>query len=55
MKKEQKFEYKNNVYLKMSDNSYRIRSSANVDGCGYSWYFVKDEKMVEILDEYLEE
>ena len=50
-----KFRYKNNIYKLMADGNYCIRSHANVDGTGYSWYNVTDNNMIEILNNYLKE
>lgn len=50
-----KFQYKSNNYLRKQNGEYCIRSIANQDGCGYSYYKITDEEMIEILDSYLEE
>ena len=44
------FEYKSNTYLYNIEKDYFcIRSNANVDGGGYSYYNVTDVNMIEIL------
>jgi len=48
-----KFKFKNNVYGLMDDGSYRIRSNANVDGRGYTWFYVTDEYMIDVLTTFL--
>lgn len=47
-----KFHYKNNWYKILSDQSFVIRSSEG--NCGYSWFKVTDENIIEILENYLE-
>ena len=49
-----KFTYKNNVYLRYDDGSFRIRSNANVDGRGYSYFFVKNKDMIKILTDFVD-
>ena len=44
------FTYKNNHYLYNIEKDYFcIRSCANVDGSGYSYFNVTDANMIEIL------
>lgn len=46
-----KFKYKNNTYGLKEDGNFVIRSTANL--CGYSYFRVTDENMIEILTDYL--
>ena len=48
-----KFKYRENNYWLRDSGEFLIRSTAGL--CGYSWFRVTDERMIKILNSFLEE